>query len=352
MVIQKPMDLSTLLYNIDEHKYVTVDEFMSDADLIWQNALEYNPDRDPADRHIRHRACALKDTMRVIIRDELDKDFQRICEEIRESRLDRALSHRGRATLELTNGFYNSVFPRNSTGPQPRKKKSFKSSRKSKWSTGVIKKRQQKKTASTSSMSSITSSDSSADGMGGESSSVGRSSSSLSDSSDDDENIFLKLNRNHRDFKALQKRLKQNCNESSSSSSSSSSCTPKIKLKSRQPSKSDPIRRKSLTEFYLKKLERQRKTEMRTNKAVFEQMQQFNKNRSEESVDEQTPDLVVDHKKLKELLSRAIVKTEAAEVETLEKFYALLAQSIYRHRNNYNKTELIKEMKKEIENFS
>ncbi|XP_014882471.1 ATPase family AAA domain-containing protein 2-like isoform X2 [Poecilia latipinna] len=216
MVIQKPMDLSTLLYNIDEHKYVTVDEFMSDADLIWQNALEYNPDRDPADRHIRHRACALKDTMRVIIRDELDKDFQRICEEIRESRLDRALSHRGRATLELTNGFYNSVFPRNSTGPQ----------------------------------------------------------------------------------------------------------------------------------------QRQRKTEMRTNKAVFEQMQQFNKNRSEESVDEQTPDLVVDHKKLKELLSRAIVKTEAAEVETLEKFYALLAQSIYRHRNNYNKTELIKEMKKEIENFS
>lgn len=28
-------------------------------------------------------------------------------------------------------------------------------------------------------------------------------------------------------------------------------------------------------------------------------MQQFNKNRSAESVDEQTPDLVVDHKKLK-----------------------------------------------------
>ncbi|XP_043995277.1 ATPase family AAA domain-containing protein 2-like isoform X1 [Gambusia affinis] len=345
MVIQKPMDLSTLLYNIDEHKYVTVDEFMSDADLIWQNALEYNPDRDPADRHIRHRACALKDTMRVIIRDELDKDFQRICEEIRESRLERALSHRGRANLELTNGFYNSVFPRNSTGPQLRKKKSFKSSRKSKWSTGVIRKRQQKKTASSSSMSSITSSDSSTDGMGGESSSVGQSSSSLSDSSDGDENIFLKLNRHHQDFKALQKRLKQRCNESSSS-------TPKIKLKSSQPSKSDPIRRKSLTEFYLKKLERQRKSEMRTNKAVFEQMQQFNKNRSAESVDEQTPDLVVDHKKLKELLNRAIVKTEAAEVETLEKFYALLAQSIYRHRNNYNKTELLKEMKKEIENFS
>lgn len=127
-----------------------------------------------------------------------------------------------------------------------RKKKTFKSSRKSKWSTGVIRKQQRKKTASTSSMSSITSSDSSTDGMGGESSSVGHTSSSLSDSSDDDEKIFLKLNRHHQDFKALQKRLKQRCNESSS--------IPKIKLKSSQPSKSDPIRRKSLTEFYLKKL--------------------------------------------------------------------------------------------------
>lgn len=47
MVIKKPMDLSTLLTNIDEHKYVTVSEFMLDADLIWQNALEYNPDSDP-----------------------------------------------------------------------------------------------------------------------------------------------------------------------------------------------------------------------------------------------------------------------------------------------------------------
>ncbi|XP_047240389.1 ATPase family AAA domain-containing protein 2-like isoform X4 [Girardinichthys multiradiatus] len=216
IVIQKPMDLSTLLSNIDEHKYVTVNEFMSDAYLIWQNALEYNPDRDPEDRHIRHRACALKDTMRTIIRHELDKDFQRVCEEIRESRIERALSYRARANLELTNSFYNSVFTRNSTGPQ----------------------------------------------------------------------------------------------------------------------------------------ERQSKTEMRANKAVFEQMQQFNKERSAEVVAEQAPPLVVDHKKLKDLLNRAVDKTEGAEVEPLEKLYALLAQCIYRHRNNYNKTELIKEMKNEIENFS
>lgn len=47
LVVKKPMDLSTLLTNIDKQKYVTVGEFMLDADLIWQNALEYNPDSDP-----------------------------------------------------------------------------------------------------------------------------------------------------------------------------------------------------------------------------------------------------------------------------------------------------------------
>ena len=45
---------------------------------------------------------------------------------------------------------------------------------------------------------------------------------------------------------------------------------------------------------------------------------------------------------LQNLLSRAVAKTEGAEVDQLEKLYALLAQCIYRHRNNYNKTMLIK----------
>ena len=47
LVVKRQMDLSTLLTNIDKQKYVTVGEFMSDADLIWQNALESNPDSDP-----------------------------------------------------------------------------------------------------------------------------------------------------------------------------------------------------------------------------------------------------------------------------------------------------------------
>lgn len=46
------MDLSTVLTNIDLHKYGTVKEFLQDVDLIWQNALEYNPDRDPSGTRI------------------------------------------------------------------------------------------------------------------------------------------------------------------------------------------------------------------------------------------------------------------------------------------------------------
>lgn len=43
----------------------------------------------PPDRQIRHRACALKDTVHAIIRDELDEDFEKICEELKVSRSTR-----------------------------------------------------------------------------------------------------------------------------------------------------------------------------------------------------------------------------------------------------------------------
>lgn len=47
-VIKQPMDLSTLMSKIDLHKYETVAAYLHDVDLIWKNALEYNPDKDPS----------------------------------------------------------------------------------------------------------------------------------------------------------------------------------------------------------------------------------------------------------------------------------------------------------------
>ncbi|NXX07663.1 ATAD2 protein, partial [Larus smithsonianus] len=91
-VIKQPMDLSAVLSKIDLHQYLTAGDFLKDIDLICSNALEYNPDKDPGDRLIRHRACTLRDTAYAIVREEMDEDFEQSCEEIKESRKKRGIS--------------------------------------------------------------------------------------------------------------------------------------------------------------------------------------------------------------------------------------------------------------------
>ncbi|XP_051500185.1 ATPase family AAA domain-containing protein 2B-like isoform X2 [Myxocyprinus asiaticus] len=88
-VIKQPMDLSTIMLKIDTHKYTVTKDFLADIDLICSNALEYNPDKDPGDKIIRHRACSLKDTAHAMIASELDPEFDHMCEEIKESRRKR-----------------------------------------------------------------------------------------------------------------------------------------------------------------------------------------------------------------------------------------------------------------------
>uniref|UniRef100_A0A8C4I5U2 ATPase family AAA domain-containing protein 2 n=1 Tax=Dicentrarchus labrax TaxID=13489 RepID=A0A8C4I5U2_DICLA len=91
-VIRQPMDLSTVMTKIDTHQYLTVKDFLVDIDLICSNALEYNPDKDPGDKVIRHRACSLKDTAHAIFASELDPEFDRMCEEIKEVHRKRGCS--------------------------------------------------------------------------------------------------------------------------------------------------------------------------------------------------------------------------------------------------------------------
>ncbi|XP_054618114.1 ATPase family AAA domain-containing protein 2B isoform X2 [Dunckerocampus dactyliophorus] len=88
-VIRQPMDLSTVMTKIDKHHYLTAKDFLVDIDLICSNALEYNPDKDPGDKVIRHRACSLKDTAHAIFASELDPEFDRMCEDIQETRRKR-----------------------------------------------------------------------------------------------------------------------------------------------------------------------------------------------------------------------------------------------------------------------
>ncbi|XP_067468014.1 ATPase family AAA domain-containing protein 2-like isoform X1 [Thunnus thynnus] len=366
MVIKKPMDLSTLLTNIDEHKYVTVGEFMSDADLIWRNALEYNPDSDPMDRHIRHRACALKDTVRAIIRDELDEDFARVCEEIKETRIKRASSCG--TDPEETSGVYSSTFSRNSPRPPPRKKKKYKKPRKSKWSTGVIKKTKKKKqpvpvSSSSSSTSSRGVSECEENGVVVTKAVNGfslLSSCTTSESSDGEHgHLTGTMNGHHEDIPDVTGThngvLMNGYHHPDPRDLQTADRVPTRSSDLRRPtrtSKAPPVPKMMVNGVCLSKLERRNKNETRANEAGSDQPQVFDRSRSVEILDEETTPLVVDHQKLRDLLSRAVAKTDRAEVEPLEKLYAVLAQCIYRHRGDYNKTELIQEMRKEIDSFS
>ncbi|XP_064605176.1 ATPase family AAA domain-containing protein 2-like isoform X2 [Liolophura sinensis] len=93
-IVKHPMDLSTMMSKIDLHLYQSVKEFLADIGLICSNALEYNPDKDPAGRAIRHRACALRDTAHSIVENELDPEFEKLCNEMVESRQRRGAEPR------------------------------------------------------------------------------------------------------------------------------------------------------------------------------------------------------------------------------------------------------------------
>ncbi|XP_030597491.1 ATPase family AAA domain-containing protein 2-like isoform X2 [Archocentrus centrarchus] len=356
MVIKKPMDLSTLLTNIDEQKYITVGEFMADADLIWKNALDYNPDSDPMDRSIRHRACALKDVIRTIIRDELNEDLERACEEIRESRIQRALIE---ANPEEADGVCSSAFLH--PGRRFGKKKFYRRPRKSKWSNGVIKKPKKKKKeeppipasssssysssfTSLSSMSSkLSTEDMRAAGTRGVSGSAGSDSSSPSESSEGEQ---LHLSRYHRTLSRVTRA------QNGVIANGYHHAEPVLLQLAHPAGGRPPPPGTMLTWESLDSLEKSKAFELRANKVALEQMQLFSRDRTEEVPDGETPPLIVDHSKLRELLRTAVAKTKGAEVESLEKLYARLAQSIYRHRNRCNKAELLQEMKKEVDRFS
>ncbi|XP_067006517.2 ATPase family AAA domain-containing protein 2 [Anabrus simplex] len=91
-IVKQPMDLETMMTKIDLHRYMCAQEFLDDVDLLCRNALEYNPDRDPADKLIRHRACSLRDTAYALIKTEMDSDFEQQCRVIARARRERAES--------------------------------------------------------------------------------------------------------------------------------------------------------------------------------------------------------------------------------------------------------------------
>lgn len=85
-IVKQPMDLNSMLNKIDNEMYQTAREFLDDVDLIWRNALEYNPDSDTTGKAIRHRVCALKDMAYAMVNSELNPEFAQMCQDIVDSR--------------------------------------------------------------------------------------------------------------------------------------------------------------------------------------------------------------------------------------------------------------------------
>ncbi|XP_053322453.1 ATPase family AAA domain-containing protein 2 [Spea bombifrons] len=296
-VIEQPMDLSTVISKIDLHKYQTVKEYLKDIDLICSNALEYNPDKDPGDRLIRHRACALKDTTYAIIKKELDEEFEKQCEEIQESRNKRGFSaskyapsyyHVLRKQKNLQNGEKGEADPSGkesmsgvplavSTPTTVKTKKKCK--RKSRWSSGIFAKKR---------FSPCLNNDE-----------AELNEDSSMDADDD----------NHVPGDPM----------SSPVSAAKDNVTPTDNVRTSEPMVSGETTKQS-----------------------------------EENKDTQeSEDLcIVDKQKLQELLTKIVKITKGNNVSQLEKLYSSICQCLYRHREDYDKTLLLKEMEEEIEKIS
>ncbi|KGL80767.1 ATPase family AAA domain-containing protein 2B, partial [Tinamus guttatus] len=108
------------------------------------------------DKIIRHRACTLKDTAHAIIAAELDPEFNKMCEEIKEARRKRGLSvpaeqvnpHGSsvrKTEARVEEAFRSKQKPTVAVWPNSANKCAFrirrKSRRRSQWGKGIIKKR-------------------------------------------------------------------------------------------------------------------------------------------------------------------------------------------------------------------
>uniref|UniRef100_A0A4W4E9V0 ATPase family AAA domain-containing protein 2 n=1 Tax=Electrophorus electricus TaxID=8005 RepID=A0A4W4E9V0_ELEEL len=359
-VIKQPMDLSTVLTKIDLHRYVTVKDFLHDVDLIWKNALEYNPDRDPSDRLIRHRACALKDTVHAIIKDELDEDFEKICVEIKESRM-----RRGCTTSRFTPSYYH-VLPKvpasaeaKTSDPAPAEDKACvaatglttpkqtgshrctsqrKRRRRKLWSNGFVPRKKFSQPQAKDANGAESTEEEEEDEMegkaaGSEGGGRGREGKDVEPEAMDTEGEERSPAPTE-DAKGVI--LTQN-GHASSREGDDDDDVPTITDANRvEPSaEADGGIANELscpangTRHITRALKKHAQHQFLHIDVAMNHLEQRNQ------------PLIVQHDKLQELLQKVVALTEGYEVDLLEKLYALLCQSIYRHRREYDKTALI-----------
>ncbi|XP_019486927.1 PREDICTED: ATPase family AAA domain-containing protein 2 isoform X1 [Hipposideros armiger] len=364
-VIKQPMDLSSVISKIDLHKYLTVKDYLSDIDLICSNALEYNPDRDPGDRLIRHRACALRDTAYAIIKEELDEDFEQLCEEIQESR-----KKRGCSSSKYAPSYYHVMPKQNSTpaadrrsDPEQNEKLKTPSTpvacstpaqlkrkirKKSKWYLGTITKRRR---------ISQTKDD-------------GQNTTDDKIETDAEENHDTSVDHNETgntgESSVEENEKQQNASEGKRElgNSNSNICNVENELEDcRKTTACAELRKDKIVcngdalssqimdvsdeakEMCVLRMTRARRSQV-------EQQQLISVEKALAILSQPTPSLVVDHERLKNLLKTVVKKSQEYNIFQLENLYAVISQCIYQHRRDYDKTMLIQKMEREIENFN
>ncbi|VDP75629.1 unnamed protein product [Echinostoma caproni] len=104
-VIKHPMDLGTIRDRIDADRYRNVDDFMKDIELIYYNALEYNPANVPRSRDIRSRASEFWDEACLQLEEELNpRDLNERCKEAVEAQNARAMRETAKSNPSEENG--------------------------------------------------------------------------------------------------------------------------------------------------------------------------------------------------------------------------------------------------------
>lgn len=457
-VIKEPMDLSTVITKIDKHNYLTAKDFLQDIDLICSNALEYNPDKDPGDKIIRHRACTLKDTAHAIIAAELDPEFNKLCEEIKEARIKRGLSvtaeqitphgtgarktetrveeafrHKQRNPMDA---WHNSA---NKCAFRVRRK----SRRRSQWGKGIIKKRKvnnlkkdeedtkfadydhtedrkllengefevstdcHEENGEETGDLSMTNDESSCDimdmdqGQRLNSGTGTKENFASTEEESSNESLLVHSNSSLNPEQASRKEpfLKGSCLNGDASTDSfegipvlecqngkteivplsggggeKPSSEHKIPLEEQPKDKpetvnenhgDDPEKLEALecssnektepgpdVEVKDAELDKEGASKIKKHrKLILEQAKTTNLELVPEEPSEPVPPLVVDHERLKKLLDLLVDKSNNLTVDQLERLYSLLSQCIYRHRKDYDKSQLVEEMERTVHMF-
>ena len=78
--VENPMDFDQMLTKLDNAEYHCAQDFLSDIDLIAENAINYNSDLNyETNKVICHRARALQDFAYALIKADMDTDFEDNC---------------------------------------------------------------------------------------------------------------------------------------------------------------------------------------------------------------------------------------------------------------------------------